>query len=68
MIRLDKDTTDRRSVNVALTEKGRRRFEQALVLWRSAQDRVVAALGVSMADQLRDQMNGIAEDQLGSQA
>jgi DNA-binding MarR family transcriptional regulator len=62
LVRLDKDAIDRRSVNVTITEEGRRRFEQVLVLWRSAQDRVVAVLGTSVADQLRDQLNGIAED------
>lgn len=62
LIRLDRDATDRRSVNVTLTEEGRRRFEQALVLWRSAQDQVVAVLGTSVADRLRDQLNGVAED------
>lgn len=62
LVRLEKGTTDRRSVNVVLTEEGRNRFEQAVVLWRSAQDRVAAALGASVADQLRDQLNGIAED------
>ncbi|WP_370971160.1 hypothetical protein [Amycolatopsis sp. cg9] len=67
-MRLEKGTTDRRSLNVVLTEEGRHRFEQALVLWRSAQDRVVAALGASVADRLRDQLNAIAEDdQLRSQ-
>jgi DNA-binding MarR family transcriptional regulator len=62
LIRLDKDPTDRRSVQVTLTEQGRRRYEQACVLWRSAQDRVVAVLGTSVADRLRDQLNGAAED------
>jgi len=68
LVRLEKGATDRRSVNVVLTEEGRRRFEQALALWRSAQDRVVAVLGASVADQLRAQLNEIAEDdQLRSQ-
>ncbi|WP_067669767.1 MarR family winged helix-turn-helix transcriptional regulator [Nocardia miyunensis] len=62
LIRLDKDATDRRSVNVTLTEEGQRRFEQARALWRSAQDRVATALGTPVAEQLRDQLNEIAED------
>lgn len=63
LVRLDKDGTDRRSVNVTLTAQGRRRFERAQVLWRSAQDQVVAALGSSVADELRDQLNSIAENE-----
>ncbi|GAA4639285.1 oxidation-sensing regulator MosR [Actinoallomurus vinaceus] len=62
LVRLDKDLADRRSVNVTLTEEGRRRYEQAFVLWRSAQDRVAEVLGTSVADELRDQLNGVAED------
>ncbi|WP_460357930.1 MarR family winged helix-turn-helix transcriptional regulator [Actinoallomurus acanthiterrae] len=62
LVRLDKDLADRRSVNVTLTEEGRLRFEQAFALWRTAQDRVAAVLGASVADGLRDQLNGVAED------
>lgn len=61
LIRLDKDPADRRSVNITLTEEGRLRYEQAFVLWRSAQDRIAAMLGTSVADALRDQLNGVAE-------
>jgi DNA-binding MarR family transcriptional regulator len=63
LIRLDKGPTDRRSVHVVLTEEGRRRFDQAAVLWRSAQDRVVEVLGALEADQLRARLNEIAEDE-----
>lgn len=62
LVSLDQDATDRRSVNVTLTDEGRRRFAQARVLWQSAQDRVAAVLGASVADELRDQLNELAED------
>lgn len=62
LITLDRSGTDRRSVVVTLTEQGRQQFDQATALWRSAQDRVDAALGTAVADELREQLNGIAED------
>lgn len=63
LIRLDQDTSDRRSVRVTLTDEGRRRFDQAYVLWRSAQDRVVEVLGAAVADELRKQLNEVAQDE-----
>jgi DNA-binding MarR family transcriptional regulator len=63
LIQLDKDPADRRSVDVTLTEQGRQKYEQARALWQSAQDHVIAVLGTSVADQLRGQVNGIAEDE-----
>ena len=63
LIRLDKDPADRRNVLVTLTDEGRRRFQEAYVLWRSAQERVVAALGAEVADALRDQLNELARDE-----
>jgi DNA-binding MarR family transcriptional regulator len=62
LVRLDKCATDRRSVRVGLTEEGRQKFDQATVLWRSVQDRVVDVLGALEADQLRARLNEIAED------
>ncbi|MQY21596.1 MarR family winged helix-turn-helix transcriptional regulator [Nocardia macrotermitis] len=62
LVRLDKDDADRRSVHVTLTEEGRERFERAVALWRSAQDRVVAVLGEQGAGQLRDELNELATD------
>ncbi len=62
LISLDKDDTDRRSVNVTLTDEGLRRFQQARTLWLTAQDRVVTALGTSPAEQLRDQLNELADN------
>ncbi|MBY8860896.1 MarR family winged helix-turn-helix transcriptional regulator [Nocardia sp. CA2R105] len=62
LVRLDKDVADRRSVNVTLTEEGRRRFERALELWRAAQERVVAVLGSPGADRLRDELTELATD------
>ena len=62
LVRLDKGPTDRRSVHVVLTEEGRRKFDEAAVLWRSVQDRVVEVLGALEADQLRARLNEIAED------
>lgn len=63
LIRLDPGATDRRSVRVTLTDEGRRRFEKAYVLWQSAQDRVAAALGAAVADELRDRLNAVAADE-----
>ena len=63
LIRLDKDPADRRNVLVTLTDVGRRRFQEAYALWRSAQERVVAALGAEVADALRDQLNELARDE-----
>ncbi|WP_211192845.1 MarR family transcriptional regulator [Actinoplanes sp. TBRC 11911] len=62
LISLDKDTTDRRSVNVSLTREGRRRFTKATVLWNAAQERVESALGLTQADRLRTKLLGIATD------
>lgn len=60
LLQLDKDPADRRSVQVTLTDDGRRRFEQARELWLTAQDQVESVLGASVADALRDKMNDIA--------
>jgi DNA-binding MarR family transcriptional regulator len=69
LIRLDQDTADRRSVRVSLTEEGRRRFERARVLWRTAQDQVAGVLGATVADTLRAQLNDLADnDRLTSPA
>ena len=62
LISLEKDENDRRSVNVTLTAEGRRKFEAAHELWQSAQDQVATVLGASTADELRDQLNALAED------
>jgi DNA-binding MarR family transcriptional regulator len=62
LIQLDKDPADRRIVRVTLTEEGRARLAEASVLWRSAQARIVDALGVSIADELRDQLTALARD------
>lgn len=61
LVTLDKGGPDRRSVYATLTEDGRQRYEQASVLWRAAQDQVGAELGTAVADQLREQLNAIAE-------
>lgn len=61
-IALDRGTADRRSVQVVLTEPGRRRFDQASALWSAAQERVVAVLGAAATEPLRQQLNSIAED------
>ena len=63
LIRLDQGTSDRRSVRVTVTDEGRRRFDQAYVLWRSAQDKVVEVLGAAVAGELRTQVNEIARDE-----
>jgi DNA-binding MarR family transcriptional regulator len=61
LVELVKSSVDRRSVEVTLTEQGNRRYERASALWQTAQDEVVAELGTSMASQLRQQLNVIAE-------
>lgn len=63
LITLDQSSTDRRSVEVALTGRGHQRFEEASALWRSAQDRVVTLLGTPVAEGLREQLNEIADDE-----
>lgn len=69
LIRLVKDTADRRSVRVTLTGEGRRRFDRAKVFWRAAQAQVAGVLGATVADELRAQLNGIAgDDRLASPA
>jgi DNA-binding MarR family transcriptional regulator len=62
LISLDQGTADRRSVNITLTEEGRRRYEAARPRWLAAQDQVLAVLGRPTADQLREQLNAIAQD------
>lgn len=62
LISLDRDSTDRRSVNVTLTAEGRRRFEEATVFWRSAQERVAEVMGSRQADQLRGRLLRLAGD------
>jgi DNA-binding MarR family transcriptional regulator len=62
LITLGPSPTDRRSVLVTLTEQGRRQYEQASTLWRAAQDQIEAVLGTAVANQLREQLNEIAED------
>ncbi|MEV0714008.1 MarR family transcriptional regulator [Asanoa sp. NPDC050611] len=62
LIRLEKSAADRRSVLVTLTDEGRRRYERATPLWRSAQHQVATALGAPVADGLRTQLLDIAQD------
>jgi DNA-binding MarR family transcriptional regulator len=63
LISMDKDPADRRSVKISLTEAGRRKFDEASVLWSQAQGQVVTALGQEIADELRAQLLGIAKDE-----
>lgn len=63
LISLDRGTTDRRNVYATLTDVGRRRLEEATVLWRSAQGRVTEAIGLQQADQLRGRLLDIAQDE-----
>jgi DNA-binding MarR family transcriptional regulator len=63
LVRLEQDTHDRRSVNVTLTDEGRRRYAEASLLWRSAQERVADALGASEADALRTALDSLARDE-----
>ncbi|MDR6955937.1 DNA-binding MarR family transcriptional regulator [Ancylobacter sp. 3268] len=48
-----RDEADGRSRRVALTELGREKLDEALPLWRSAQDRFEAIYGVDRAAELR---------------
>jgi DNA-binding MarR family transcriptional regulator len=63
LISLEKDTTDRRSVNVTLTAEGQRRLMEAAVLWREAQSRVTEVIGLRQADQLRGRLLRLASDE-----
>lgn len=63
LIRLDRSSADRRSVEVSLTRAGHQRLGEAAELWRSAQDRVEAAFGVSDIGELRGQLIELAENE-----
>ncbi|WP_064743073.1 MarR family winged helix-turn-helix transcriptional regulator [Pseudonocardia spinosispora] len=63
LISLGQSPSDRRSVLVTLTEKGKRQYGEASVLWRSVQDQVGSLLGAAVADQLREQLNELASDE-----
>ncbi|GIF49176.1 MarR family transcriptional regulator [Asanoa ferruginea] len=62
LVSMTKGTADKRSVRITLTDEGRRRYEQATVLWHSAQDQVAEVLGTAVADELRAQLSDIAQD------
>jgi DNA-binding MarR family transcriptional regulator len=61
LVSLDQAETDRRSVQVGVTEHGRARLAEAAVHWNAAQDRVGAVLG-AQADELRGRLTDLAGD------
>lgn len=63
LVSLERGSADRRSVEVALTEQGRRRLKEASVRWSSVQEQVKAVLGAPVAGELREQLTEIAENE-----
>ena len=65
LIRLEKNSRDRRSTLVALTDQGRERYEYAYTLWQKAQDRYASVVGEAQANELRQRLLEIGHgDQL----
>ena len=65
LIRLEKNSRDRRSTLVALTDQGRERYAYAFTLWQKAQDRYASVVGEAQANELRQRLLEIGHgDQL----
>jgi DNA-binding MarR family transcriptional regulator len=62
LVRLEPSRADRRSKQVVLTAEGRRKYAEALPLWREAQDRFEKRFGEVEAAYLRKMLLGIAGD------
>jgi len=62
LVALAPDPHDRRVKRVVLTDAGVRKFEEALTLWRAAQDRFESAYGRKKAEQLRSVLNFVASE------
>ena len=56
LIRLEKNSRDRRSTLVALTDQGRERYAYAYTLWQKAQDRYASVVGEAQANELRQRL------------
>lgn len=54
---------DRRQKTVALTAAGRKRLDQALPLWRDAQNALLSAMGEQRAERLRNDLGVLVEQQ-----
>lgn len=57
LVRLRPDTKDRRVKRVVLTRAGVKKFEEAIELWRKAQDRFEQAFGPGRAAKLRSELS-----------
>jgi DNA-binding MarR family transcriptional regulator len=62
LVRLEPGRADRRSKQVVLTRSGRRKYAEALPLWREAQDRFEERFGGVEAAYLRKMLQGITGD------
>jgi DNA-binding MarR family transcriptional regulator len=62
LIELIPDERDRRARRVRLTQVGQAKFNEAIVLWRRAQDSVEAALRVEKAAELRRVLGYLASE------
>ncbi len=62
LIRLEKNSSDRRSTLVTLTDQGRERYAYAFTLWQKAQDRYASVIGEAQANELRQRLLEIAHD------
>jgi len=62
LIRLEKNSSDRRSTLVTLTDQGREPYAYALTLWQKAQDRYASVIGEAQANELRQRLLEIAHD------
>lgn len=61
-VELVQDEKDRRSKRVRLTEFGTAKLEEAMVLWKAAQDGFEAAFGATQAEELRRVLSFIASE------
>jgi DNA-binding MarR family transcriptional regulator len=62
LVRLRPDAKDGRVKRVVLTRAGVAKFEEAMQLWRKAQDRLEQALGSARAAGLRSELKFLASD------
>ena len=67
LVKLEPSRADRRSKHVVLTPEGQRKYAEARLLWREAQDRFEQRFGGVEAAYLRKMLLGIAGDTLLTQ-